>query len=302
MTEQLHRTECWDTASSIQQTSQSLVRECYEDNSAFSSKQSDTHTANLPNIEFQTNDQQLKTSCDSSPAATAGSDASPASKLISKLGDESFPEREKATEDLRKLGPAAMPELLKATNDEDPEIAARAKRLVEGIVGKSIQSQLRDIQFELMHGDMPGKDAQERSRNLRKEYDKFDNDPQQKEQRVRDLEQLQKQVGKDLTPEQNRRIEEQLHDLKNMYEVKWRLHNISEFADIRAEEEEENRLGKFVERLQPARLVFPVRPIRPGEIEPPAIDPPDITEWDLRPDIKHPVQLDGLHGDLKNEQ
>lgn len=299
MTDQLQRTECWDTASSVHQTGQNLVQECYRDNSALSTRESDNSNTNLPSIEFHVGDEPLIATNECSTAATTGSDLPPVAKLVSKLGDEDFSEREKATEELRKLGPVAMPDLLKATKDDDPEIAARAKGLVEKIVGKSIQRQLKDIQFELMFGTLPGKDAQERSKDLQKEYDKYNNDPRQKEQRLRDLEQLQKQVGKDLTPAQNKRIEDQLHDLKNMNEVKWRLHDISEFADLRAEEEEEARLGKFVEQLE---LGLPPRPILPGDIEPPPPSEVPFETWDIRGSLRHPVQLEDLHGVLKNEQ
>ena len=54
-------------------------------------------------------------------------------KLIRQLGAESSSAREKAGRELLRIGEPALPALKKATEDKDPEIATRARRLVEEI-------------------------------------------------------------------------------------------------------------------------------------------------------------------------
>lgn len=301
MTDEIHRPESRDAVSSERQIGQNVVHECYQDNSTLADKQNDSNNPNLPKIEFHSGNEDFYSRIgilnppreqgpegdipksegpkndspkDEVPKGetpkgdTKHGDSSPSSKLISKLGDISFTEREKASGELKKLGPAAMPDLLKATADENPEIAARARELVKGIIGEPMRDRIRGVQFELVQGDLPGKDAQERMKTIQKDFDKYDKDPQAKENRLRDLEQMKKEVGKDLTPEQNKRIDEQLYDLKNLDEVRRRLQDISQFADIRAEEEEDTRFGKWVEQLD---LIFPpgLPQVKPGDIEPP---------------------------------
>lgn len=56
--------------------------------------------------------------------------AEEAKALIAKLGDDDFKTREAATADLRKLGRAALPHIKEATKSENPEIKARAEKLV----------------------------------------------------------------------------------------------------------------------------------------------------------------------------
>jgi hypothetical protein len=53
--------------------------------------------------------------------------------LIRQLGSSDFDAREKADQELRRIGEKALPALEKAAGDEDPEIAARAKRLIDDI-------------------------------------------------------------------------------------------------------------------------------------------------------------------------
>jgi len=56
--------------------------------------------------------------------------AEEAKALITKLGDDDFKTREAATADLRKLGRAALPHIKEATKSDNPEIKARAEKLV----------------------------------------------------------------------------------------------------------------------------------------------------------------------------
>ena len=53
--------------------------------------------------------------------------------LIGRLGADSFAEREKATKELFALGRVALPQLREGSKHEDPEIARRAKSLIEHI-------------------------------------------------------------------------------------------------------------------------------------------------------------------------
>lgn len=65
-------------------------------------------------------------------AALAQQDEKQIQEAIQGLGSESFEEREKATGDLKKVGAPALPALKKAAADhQDPEVRARARRLVE---------------------------------------------------------------------------------------------------------------------------------------------------------------------------
>jgi hypothetical protein len=65
--------------------------------------------------------------------ARTGADLDKVRALVKRLGDDSFEEREKATEALIALGSAALPELRRATKDSDAEVASRAKRCVDKI-------------------------------------------------------------------------------------------------------------------------------------------------------------------------
>ena len=53
--------------------------------------------------------------------------------LVERLGADDFAEREKADQELRALGPRALPALRGAAENDDPEIAARAKRIIDDI-------------------------------------------------------------------------------------------------------------------------------------------------------------------------
>ncbi|MDZ4833414.1 MAG: hypothetical protein SGJ27_06510 [Candidatus Melainabacteria bacterium] len=247
---------------------------------------------NLPKIEF-TNDgdsQQNLCTADSpeddteaghlKPGDTKTGAPSVAEKLISELGSADYPTREKATADLKKLGAEAMPDVLKATNDDDPEIAARAKRLVKEIVGESMHRKLADISFDLQLLDLSGPDAQQRAKEVRTEFEKYNNDPEAKQKRIQDLEQMQKQIGEQLKPKQRDAIADQLRDLNDMGTVKRRLDDISQFADLRTEEEEMKRQSEFFEQLPP-----------------PFIPPMNIGIEDLREGIEQPVQVEG-HGEV----
>lgn len=69
-----------------------------------------------------------------SAAALFAQDEKRVQDAIKGLGSESFEEREKATADLRKIGAPALAALKKAAADsDDPEVRARAKRLLEEI-------------------------------------------------------------------------------------------------------------------------------------------------------------------------
>jgi hypothetical protein len=69
-----------------------------------------------------------------SAAALFAQDEKQVQDAIKGLGSESFEEREKATSDLRKIGAPALAALKKAAADsDDPEVRARAKRLLEEI-------------------------------------------------------------------------------------------------------------------------------------------------------------------------
>jgi hypothetical protein len=69
-----------------------------------------------------------------SAAALFAQDEKQVQDAIKGLGSESFEEREKATADLRKIGGPALAALKKAAADsDDPEVRARAKRLLEEI-------------------------------------------------------------------------------------------------------------------------------------------------------------------------
>jgi HEAT repeat protein len=54
-------------------------------------------------------------------------------KLITQLGDDNFPVRERATQELKALGPVAVPALQQALNHADVEVAARAKRCLSAL-------------------------------------------------------------------------------------------------------------------------------------------------------------------------
>lgn len=69
-----------------------------------------------------------------SAAALFAQDESQIQDAIKGLGADSFEEREKATGDLKKIGAPALKALKKAAEESgDPEVRARAKRLVEEI-------------------------------------------------------------------------------------------------------------------------------------------------------------------------
>ncbi|OHB77728.1 MAG: hypothetical protein A2Z34_03130 [Planctomycetes bacterium RBG_16_59_8] len=58
--------------------------------------------------------------------------------LIRDLGDDDWDTREKAVEELVKIGKEALPRAEIASRSDDPEVAARAKRVVEWIKFNSI--------------------------------------------------------------------------------------------------------------------------------------------------------------------
>ena len=69
-----------------------------------------------------------------SAAALFAQDEKQIQDAIKGLGADSFEEREKATDELRKLGAPALEALKKASEESgDPEVRARAKRLIEEI-------------------------------------------------------------------------------------------------------------------------------------------------------------------------
>ena len=59
-----------------------------------------------------------------------------AEQAMSRLGSESYQDREKATEDLIKLGDQILPLLKKHLSDHDPEVRQRILRVMEKAGGK----------------------------------------------------------------------------------------------------------------------------------------------------------------------
>lgn len=77
------------------------------------------------------------------PAAPDG-EADPRAKiraLVAQLGASRYSDREAAQKELTKLGREAQPELEEATRHEDPEIAVRARNILEKIMPKAQQQQ-----------------------------------------------------------------------------------------------------------------------------------------------------------------
>jgi hypothetical protein len=71
------------------------------------------------------------------PSPGAGPDAD-VRRLITQMGNDSFPERENASRALDALGEAALPALRRALTHEDVEIRLRAGRLVEAIEARVV--------------------------------------------------------------------------------------------------------------------------------------------------------------------
>ena len=79
------------------------------------------------------NDFNNKRILGTAPVADDARPASAAAGLIEQLADESFAVRERATRELWGRGEAVMPELKRALLSEDPEVAYRARELIDKI-------------------------------------------------------------------------------------------------------------------------------------------------------------------------
>ncbi len=67
------------------------------------------------------------------PETDQAKEAAHIAALIEKLGADAYADREAAQKELEEIGPPAMAALEKATESEDPEVAVRAGRVVDGL-------------------------------------------------------------------------------------------------------------------------------------------------------------------------
>ncbi|MCK4625703.1 MAG: HEAT repeat domain-containing protein, partial [Phycisphaerae bacterium] len=68
-----------------------------------------------------------------------------ASALIKQLGASEYKAREEASRRLTAMGPAVLPELRKAAKSSDPEISARAEKIIHGFSGKTSERVVRRL-------------------------------------------------------------------------------------------------------------------------------------------------------------
>jgi hypothetical protein len=93
-------------------------------------------------------------------AAEAPGAAPDAARLVTRLGSDSFAERESAAGELDRLGPAALPALRRALTDADAEVRRRAAALIEAIEQREQSRRLlQPLTVRLSYKDIKAADA-----------------------------------------------------------------------------------------------------------------------------------------------